>query len=79
MSRTSKLMYTRFCTCITYVCLLVSYISAGMSVIGETILQVIAARGLKSMTPPPNIELTVAPEAIRYFNALLHVLLSNIS
>ena len=56
-----------------------SYISAGMTVIGETILQVMAARGLKNMTPPPNIELTVAPEAIRYFNALLHFLLSNVN
>lgn len=42
-----------------------AYISAGMTVIGETILHVMTARGLKNMMPPPNIEFTVTPEAIR--------------
>jgi len=39
--------------------------SKSMTVIGETILKVMTARGLKNMMPPPNIEFTVTPEAIR--------------
>ena len=39
---------------------------AGTGVIGEAILQVMAARALENMKPPQDIDLTVTPQGIRY-------------